>query len=94
MTKESIMQLLSLEENIHTLITRHFEAVGQDSVRDLHKMLLELVEPALLEAVMESCHYKQSKAAKILGLSRATCRTMLIKYFGEKYCGERKKKDI
>lgn len=90
--QEPISLLISLEENICSLVSQHFEAIGPNNVRYLHQMMLNLIEPPLLEAVMENCNYRQSKAAKILGLSRATTRTMLLKHFDEKYCGQRKMK--
>lgn len=94
MPQGSVIPVMPLAENIHALVNQHFEAIGASNVRDLHQMMLDLIEAPMLETVMESCHYKQSKAAKILGLSRATCRSMLIKHFDEKYCSERKQKDL
>lgn len=91
--QESIAQLISLEETIQSLVNHHLKVVGTSNVRDLHQMLLEQIEPPMLEAVMKHCKYNQTSAAKILGLSRVTLRTMLFKYFDSKYCSQRKTED-
>jgi DNA-binding protein Fis len=79
---------LSLGESVGHLIKQHLESSGK-KVIDLHQMVLEQIEPPLLKAVMEQCKFNQSRAAKLLGISRGTCRSMLIKYFDEQYCGRR-----
>ena len=56
-------------------------------------MVLEQVEPALLETVMARCQYNQNKAANLLGLSRGTFTWTFKKYFDEKYCGKRYQKE-
>lgn len=42
---------------------------------------------------MERYKYNQSRAAKALGISRGTFRMLLMKYFGDKYCGHRSEKE-
>lgn len=59
---------------------------GQD-INCLYDMVMEQIEPPLLQAVMEHCRYNQSQAAKVLGISRGTIRTKLKKHFDDKYCG-------
>jgi Fis family transcriptional regulator len=56
-------------------------------------MVLEQIEPPLLQAVMEKYKYNQSRAANALGISRGTFRALLFKYFDEKYCGRRLEKN-
>lgn len=77
-----------LAESVRHLIKHHLESSGKNVI-DLHQMVLEQIEPPLLKAVMEKCKFNQSRAAKLLGVSRGTCRSMLIKYFDEQYCGHR-----
>jgi Fis family transcriptional regulator, factor for inversion stimulation protein len=74
------------------LISHHIDSSGKDII-DLHQMVLEQIEPPLLQAVMERYKYNQSRAAKVLGISRGTCRALLIKYFDDQYCGHRLEKD-
>lgn len=76
---------LSLAQNVRQLIDNYLEMAGK-GVTDLHQLVLEQIEPPLLRAVMEKCKYNQSRAAKLLGISRGTCRTLLIKYFDSQYC--------
>lgn len=81
-----------LAETVKQLITNHIQTTGKDLI-DLHQMVLEQIEPPLLQAVMEKYKFNQSRAAKALGISRGTCRMLLIKYFDDKYCGNRLEKD-
>ena len=93
MTQESIMLLLSLEDSICALVKNHLKTVGLEYATDVHKMVLEQLEPALLRAVIEHCQHNKTKAAQLLGLSRKTLRTMLLKYFDSKYFGQSKTED-
>lgn len=52
---------------------------GQDVV-NLHALVISEVEKPLLEAVLNHTKSNQSKAAKILGLSRGTLRKKLASY--------------
>ena len=89
MTETTIMKAEALSTVICNMLERYFESVPQNQITNLYDMLFEQIEPALFEAVMKHCKYNQSRAAKLLGLSRGTCRMKLIKYFGEQYCGHR-----
>lgn len=79
----------SFSTTIKTLVKDYLNSVGEGGVTNLHEMFLEQVEPPLLKAVIEYCRYNQSKAANLLGISRGTCRTKLMKYFNDQYCGHR-----
>ena len=46
----------------------------------LYERFLELVEPPLLEAVLEQCQHNRAAAAELLGIHRATLRQKLRKY--------------
>jgi Fis family transcriptional regulator len=47
---------------------------------DVYQLVLNEVEPPLLDAVMEFTNNNQSKASSILGINRTTFRTKLKKY--------------
>jgi Fis family transcriptional regulator len=47
---------------------------------NLHATVIAEVEKPLLHAVLEHTQQNQSKAAQLLGLSRATLRKKLISY--------------
>ena len=89
MIEEQAIEFLPLADKVSSLIKHYMESMGSTSVVNLHAMVLEQMEPPLLKAVMEQCKYNQSRAAKLLGISRGTCRKLLIKYFDEQYCGHR-----
>ena len=89
---EVLIKSTSLAETVSHLISHHIDSSGKDII-DLHQMVLEQIEPPLLQAVMERYKYNQSRAAKVLGISRGTCRALLIKYFDDQYCGHRQEQD-
>jgi Fis family transcriptional regulator, factor for inversion stimulation protein len=82
-----------LAETIQALVTHYLEKVGLNNVTNLRNLLLETIEPPLLEEVITYCRYNQSKAAKLLGISRTTYREKLIDYFADRYCKLRKTND-
>lgn len=85
---ETLTKNSPFSETVRQLIEKHIEMAG-NGVTDLHQLVIEQIEPPLLKAVMEKCKYNQSRAAKLLGISRGTFRSLLIKYFDSQYCGSR-----
>tara|TARA_B110000908_G_C10090907_1_gene373967 strand:- start:412 stop:687 length:276 start_codon:yes stop_codon:yes gene_type:complete len=89
------MQTTSVEkdqirDSIMTLITSHIDsAKSPKDVTSLYSFMIELIEPPLLEAVMEKAKWNQVRAAKLLGLSRGTFRKKLKTNFDDRYCGSR-----
>ena len=60
---------------------RYFNQLDQNNVPiDVYQLVLNEVEPPLLNSVMRFSNNNQSKAAKILGINRTTLRTKLKKY--------------
>lgn len=53
------------------------------------RSVLQLAEDAVFEHVMKTTRYNQSRAAKVLGISRGTLRTKLKERFGNRYVGTR-----
>ncbi|MCC5856660.1 MAG: DNA-binding transcriptional regulator Fis [Ectothiorhodospiraceae bacterium] len=47
---------------------------------ELYKLVLQEVEPPLLEAVLRYCQGNQTRAARMLGINRATLRKKLVHY--------------
>lgn len=90
MIEEVVIESKPMTENIRSLIKNYFDSIeNKNNITNLHQMVLETIEPPLLRAVMEKCKYNQSRAAQLLGISRGTCRSMLIKYFDTHYCSRR-----
>jgi Fis family transcriptional regulator, factor for inversion stimulation protein len=56
---------------------------------NLYQLILEEIEAPLFRAVMELTRYNQSKAARVLGVSRGTLRTKLKYYFDDEFIGTR-----
>ena len=60
---------------------RYFAQLDQKNMPiDVYQLVLNEVEPPLLDAVMKFVNNNQSKAARILGMNRTTLRTKLKKY--------------
>lgn len=56
---------------------------------NLYQLIVEEVEAPLFRTVMEMTRYNQSKAARVLGVSRGTLRTKLKRYFDDEFIGTR-----
>lgn len=54
--------------------------MGGCQAEDLHQILLSEVEPPLIEEVLRFTGYNQSKAARILGITRNTLRAKINRY--------------
>ena len=89
---ELLIKQSSLAETVSHVVMRYIESAGNDII-DLHQMVIEQIEPPLFKDVMERYKYNQSRAAKVLGISRGTLRKLLIKYFDDQYCGTRPDKE-
>lgn len=86
---------VSLRRTIEGVIT-HFLAPFSDEntktsdmkiAQTITKNILYEVEAGMYEAVMHYCKGNQSKAAKVLGVSRGTLRTKLKLYYGTTHVG-------
>jgi DNA-binding protein Fis len=62
---------------------------GKDANLNLYQLIVEEVEAPLFRTVMELTRYNQSKAARVLGVSRGTLRTKLKRYFDDEFIGTR-----
>ena len=78
----------SIHDEVTALVKQYLTEMGSDT-RNMHSMLIEVVEQPLLDAVMQNCKYNQVRAAKLLGMSRGTLRKKLKHYFDDKYCSTR-----
>ncbi|KTC69521.1 Fis transcriptional activator [Legionella quinlivanii] len=62
---------------------------NKDNNLNLYQLIVEEVEAPLFRTVMELTRYNQSKAARVLGVSRGTLRTKLKRYFDDEFIGTR-----
>ncbi len=69
-----------LREYVRDSLTRYLSQLKGHNVTDLYALVMNEVEVPLLETVLRHTHGNQSKAAKILGMSRGTLRKKLKHY--------------
>ena len=62
---------------------------GKNTNLNLYQIIIEEIEGPLFRTVMEMTRYNQSKAARVLGVSRGTLRTKLKRYFDDEFIGTR-----
>ena len=84
------VQTFTLAEHVSKAVKNYIKTVGnKNSDLDLYQLIIEEVEAPLFRSVMELTRYNQSKAARVLGVSRGTLRTKLKYYFDEEFIGSR-----
>ena len=70
-----------LKDEVRKAMKRYFSQLDQKNVPiDVYQLVLNEVEPPLLDSVMGFSNDNQSKASRILGINRTTLRTKLKKY--------------
>ena len=70
-----------LKDEVRKAMKRYFNQLDQSNIPiNVYQLVLNEVEPPLLNSVMNFSNNNQSKAAKILGINRTTLRTKLKKY--------------
>lgn len=65
---------------IDDAVRAYLRQLGDHECRDLHGLVLSEVEPPLLRAVLDHCQGNQTRAARLLGVNRATLRKKLLHY--------------
>ena len=70
----------TLSHQVTQALEGYFAQLDGLEVVDLHALVIREVEKPLLQAVMNHTKSNQSKAAKVLGLSRGTLRKKLATY--------------
>lgn len=73
-------QPIPLSVHVKQAMALYFAQMQGHETANLHQMVMSEVEKPLLIAVLEQAGYNQSKAAKILGLSRSTLRKKMALY--------------
>jgi Fis family transcriptional regulator len=76
--RKSVPTLLSA--NVKKAVELYFLQLNGHEAAGLYALVMNEVEKPLLESVLEHAGYNQTKAAKILGLSRSTLRKKLDEY--------------
>ncbi len=71
---------LSLAAAVHAALQQYYTSLKGEVPTALHGMVIDEVEKALFENVMQMAAGNQSLAAKILGINRNTLRMRLAKF--------------
>ena len=78
----------TLAQQVVAVVKRYLSSVSSKN-NNLYDLVVEEVEAPLFRTVMELTRYNQSKAARVLGVSRGTLRTKLKRYFDDEFIGTR-----
>ena len=71
---------LLLSIHVKKTVEQYFLQLNGHDTSGLHAMVIAEVEKPLIESVLEHCGQNQTKASKILGLSRSTLRKKIELY--------------
>lgn len=90
-TMHDVMQTNeALSHQVVSAVKTNLSGVSsKDSDLNLYQRIIEEIEAPLFRTVMEMTRYNQSKAARVLGVSRGTLRTKLKRYFDDEFIGTR-----
>jgi Fis family transcriptional regulator len=70
----------SLRSSVTEIMQQYFANLKGEEPRNVYDFFLDEIEEPLLVAVMKYTRDNQSEAARILGVSRGTLRSMLKKF--------------
>jgi Fis family transcriptional regulator len=75
-------KVISVPLSVHVkeTVEHYFVQLDGHHASGLHALVISEVEKPLIEAVLAHCGHNQSKASKILGLSRSTLRKKIDQY--------------
>ena len=71
---------IPLSTHVKETVEHYFDQLNGHDTSGLYAMVISEVEKPLLEATLDYCGQNQTKASKILGLSRSTLRKKLDLY--------------
>ena len=86
---DSTVQNMTLSEHVTLAVKNYMRTIGNQDNLNMYQLIVEEVEAPLFRKVMEMTRYNQSKAARVLGVSRGTLRTKLKRYFDDEFIGTR-----
>jgi len=69
-----------LRDTVRRTIRQYLKDMGTTEPENVHRKLLAEVEPPLIEEVLLYAHGNQSRAARILGMTRNTLRDRIRRY--------------
>ena len=69
-----------LRESVAIAVNNYFAHLDGQAVTEVYDMVLQEIEPPLLEAVLKYTRNNQTRASLVLGLNRGTLRKKLKRY--------------
>jgi len=71
---------VSLNDAVEQAVSAYFDAMGDEEMTRLYRLVLEQVEPALLRVVLQRTGGNRTHAARILGINRNTLLKKITYY--------------
>lgn len=71
---------IPLRQHVQNTISRYLQDMGNTAPANLYQMLLAEIEPPLIEEILKRTGGNQSRAAGMLGITRNTLRTKMLRY--------------
>jgi Fis family transcriptional regulator len=69
-----------MEETLKKKLKKYFKNLDGEEANDVLRMVLDDVEPVVIQFVLDKVNQNQSRAAKILGLNRGTLKKKIDLY--------------
>lgn len=79
-TTDKIPARIPLSAQVKESLEHYFSQLNGHDVIGMHAMVISEVEKSLIEVVLNHCGKNQTKASKVLGLSRSTLRKKIELY--------------
>jgi Fis family transcriptional regulator len=70
----------TLRDAVRTCLEKYFADLDGHEPAEIHQLVMNEVEPAMLETVMRFARGNQTRAADMLGINRTTLRKKLRQY--------------
>ena len=74
------MDQTNISDCINAKLEKYFQQLNGEKTSGVHKMVIQSVEPVVINFVLNLTNKNQSKAANILGISRSTLNNR-IKFY-------------
>lgn len=69
-----------LSDHVRRSVDQYFDRINGHSAAGLYAMVIGEVEKPLIETVLKHVSYNQTKASKVLGISRSTLHKKMVQY--------------